>query len=304
MKTTLFFILFLPWMAWSQHSNAIAYNVLENPETDDYEIYIMDPDGKHPRNLTNHPAVDWVYHAQGNRIYFLSDRDACARCLYLYEMDVTTGDLQKLTDFQLADSWFSSRNQGGEFVVRPAKNTFSGVYIINRKGEVLQRVPIDLPYVNDPAFSPDGSAIVFRGANKASPRELGFSDALYVMDLPSGKPQKITTFPETASDAQWKGYLAAAPRWRKDGMITFASKTRGTYDIYEISKDGSGLRRVTETENNEVFHDWSVEGDLVFEASMNNHDGYELYLKKRGGEILQLTHDDLEQYAPVFVKMD
>lgn len=302
MRISLFFSLIFALSCAAQDTYRIAYNVLEDAKSGDYEVYLMDMDGSNPRNLTNHPGVDWVYHAFENRIYFLSDRDSCKRCFYLYELQVDSGELRKMTDFQLTDSWFSVRKQGSEFVVKPAGKDFLGFYIIGLKGEIIDRIPIDLAYINDPAFSPDGEQIVFRGATKASPRELGFTDELYIMEIESGKLRKLTEHPEADEKAQWAGYLSAAPRWPKEGIISFGSKRNGNYDIYEINPDGTGLGPLTEKENNQVFHSWNDQGFLVFEASMNNRDGYELYLRDPQGNTHQLTQDQIEQYAPVFVK--
>ncbi|NER14324.1 hypothetical protein GWK08_12800 [Leptobacterium flavescens] len=298
----LFFALLLLCGCGQQENYRIAYNVLEDEEAGDYEIYIMDTDGKNQKNISNNKAVDWVYYAYEDKIYFLSDRNECQRCLYLYEMDADGGNVKRITDFKLADSWFSSRKRGTEFIVRPKEAEDASFYIIDLKGNILERIRIELPYVNSPAFSPDGKSIVFRGANKSSALEPGFSDELYVMKLSDNRPRQITFYPEKDSLTAWSGYQAGAPRWRADGKITFASRRNGNYDIYEIDEEGNGMTAVSPTENNQVFHDWLPDGTLIFEASMNNRDGYELFMQQANGTLIQLSRDSIEQYAPVFVK--
>ncbi len=41
------------------------------------EIYVMEPDGSDPTNLSNHPADDWgpVWSPEGSRIAFVSNRE-------------------------------------------------------------------------------------------------------------------------------------------------------------------------------------------------------------------------------------
>lgn len=285
-----------------QAQQKIAYNVLEDAATQDYEVYVMDTDGKNAKNITNSKSVDWVYDSFNEKIYFLSDRGECFRCLYLYEMDSEGSNVRKVTDFELGDSWLSSRKKGSEFIVKPAEAKDAKFYIINLQGEILDKVNVDLAYANDPTFSPDGKRIVFRGSDKTSPRELGFTDALYVMDLESKEVNKITSHPDEGAGKQWTGYLAAAPRWRADGKISFASKRNDNYDIYLINQDGTEMESVTPVENNQVYHHWNEKGELIFEASMNNHSGYELYKRTTDGKVIQLTNDEVEQYAPVFVK--
>ncbi|WP_299110681.1 hypothetical protein [uncultured Winogradskyella sp.] len=293
-------ILFTALSCYTQQK--IAYNVLQDAATQDYEIYIMDIDGNNAKNITNSKSVDWVYDSFGEKIYFLSDRNECFRCLYLYEMDIEGHNVRKITNFKLADSWLSSRKNGTEFIVKPAEAEDASFYIINLNGEVIEKVNVDLAYTNDPAFSPEGTQIVFRGSDNVSPRELGFTDALFVMDLKTKKMKKITSHADEGAGKQWTGYLAAAPRWRADGKISFASKQNNNYNIYLINQDGTGLESITPSENNQVFHHWDSNGELIFEASMNNHNGYELYKRTKDGKIIQLTDDTIEQYAPVFVK--
>ena len=57
----------------------IVYNVLHDETA-------MELDGSGKRNLTRHPAVDWAYAAQGDRIFLVSDRDDEKRKYHLYEM--------------------------------------------------------------------------------------------------------------------------------------------------------------------------------------------------------------------------
>lgn len=65
----------------------IVYNVFENREKDNYEIYSINMDGSKKRNLTNTPGVEWVYYAYEDKVYFVSDIDTCHHCYFLYEMD-------------------------------------------------------------------------------------------------------------------------------------------------------------------------------------------------------------------------
>ncbi|MHA7056467.1 TolB family protein [Aquimarina sp. M1] len=301
MKKILYVILTITFSLGCCAQQKIAYNVLEDAATQNYEIYVMDIDGTNSTNITNSKSVDWVYDSFEDNIYFLSDRNECFRCFYLYEMDSNGKNLKKITDFKLGDSWLSSRKEGKEFIVKPAETKDSSFYIIDSEGTIIEKIKIDLTYFNDPTFSPDGDKIVFRGSDKKSPRELGFTDALYVMDLSSKEMTKITSHPDENAGKQWTGYLAAAPRWRADGKISFASKRENNYDIYTINPDGTEMTSVTPLENNQVYHHWSADGELIFEASMNNHNGYELFKITKYGKTVQLTKDTIEQYAPVFV---
>jgi TolB protein len=90
------FLIILLFITCSQNKNyepeklsdlKIAYNVLEDAETDNYEIYVMNIDGSDEKNISNWEGVDWVYYAYADKLYFVSDRDTTHRMYFLYEMN-------------------------------------------------------------------------------------------------------------------------------------------------------------------------------------------------------------------------
>jgi len=89
----------------------IAYNVFHDEEADDYEVFIMELDGSRKRNLTEHPAVDWVYTAHGDRMFMVSDRDDEKRKYHLYEMGPDGGEPRRMTEFRVRDSWLGTRGR-------------------------------------------------------------------------------------------------------------------------------------------------------------------------------------------------
>ena len=118
----------------------IAYNVLADPEADDYEIFTMNPDGSGKKNISNRQGLEWTYYAYRDKILFISDRDTCRRCCYiLYEMGIDGENVRKVSDICLADSWMSSRKNGAELIVTPHRSVDSAFYIINLQGKVLDK---------------------------------------------------------------------------------------------------------------------------------------------------------------------
>ena len=101
----------------------IAYNVAMNEEQSDYDIWTVDPETNERVNLTNNEDVAWTYLAIDDKILFVSDRDTCQRCYFLYEMDSDGSHIKKITRFPLRDSWMGARNDGREIVVNPHPKT-------------------------------------------------------------------------------------------------------------------------------------------------------------------------------------
>lgn len=94
MKNTLFVILAIGFLgscsqdkrSKEEKQYAIAYNIHEHDtiHKNNYEVITMNMDGTNKNNITNNPDVAWTYYAYENRLFFISDRDTCSRCFFVY----------------------------------------------------------------------------------------------------------------------------------------------------------------------------------------------------------------------------
>ncbi len=125
LKLLSFLVAILASSSFAQYR--IAFNVAQDSKADDYEVYSMNLDGSDKRNITNHKDVAWTYYAYKDRLFFISDRDACKRCYFLYEMKADGSNVRKISDLRLEDSWMGSRNDGAEMVVSGALATMFGI---------------------------------------------------------------------------------------------------------------------------------------------------------------------------------
>ncbi|NNC84221.1 MAG: hypothetical protein HKN79_11650 [Flavobacteriales bacterium] len=297
----------------------IAYNVLvpDSANESNYEVFLTDMEGSYHRNLTNHPDVAWTYEAYDDRILFNSDRDTCYRCYFLYEMDVQGKILQKVSDIQLQDSWMGVRKEGQELLVNPKHD--SVFYLIDREGNLLERLDPGMKYINDPAFSPDGLQIVFRGSLRSKKEkrdrymnvphserlEKEFIDELYIMSSDGSDVRQLTHYPIGDTTALWYNYHAGPPRWHpKEGYISYQSKQDGKSSLFGVQPDGSSMGRLTDLEGQEGWHDWSPDGRyLVIEVWDLDYERSDIILydmQRKDHKVLTGDAYDLQQ-APVFV---
>lgn len=285
---------------------AIAYNVLTDSEKDNYEVFTMNMDGSDKRNVTRLSGVEWSYFSFHDQLYFLSDKDTCQRCAYyLYETNYKGEHPRKISDVPLADSWMSSRKNGNEIIIKPHKSIDSVFYIIDLNGKVLKKVNTGLPYAFDPAFSPDGKTIAFRGANKKSKREEDFDDEIYIINDDGTGLKKLTEYPQSDTTAQWYSYKAGPPQWHPtDHFISYASFQNGKYSLYGVTPDGKKNWKLTDNPYNEVYHSWSPDGNwLVTDLSDTLETKFQIGLmnwKSREMKILTDTSYSFQQ-APNFV---
>lgn len=97
------------------------------------------------------------------------------------------------------------------------------------------------------------------------------------------------------------GVENAYPRWSNDGSrILFQSNRTGTWQVYIMNRDGSGLTRVTDDRFNNNFVDWSPDNQLV--AFVSDRDGNEeIYLcKPDGSGLRRLTNNPERDIHPYF----
>ena len=276
----------------------IAYNVFFDEQADDYEIFVMNADGSGQKNITNNKAVDWVYYAYKDKIYFVSDRDAEKRKYHLFEMDANGKNIRRVSQFLLNDSWLSSRTNGSEFVVTSSKDGQGHeLYLIDRNGAELKRLTQNSEYENDPSFSPDGQKVVFRS------RKSGI-DELWVMNADGSDWRQLTHFPMAKDTGKRHGYHAGPPIWEPNSnRISFCSKQDGGYRIYSVDPEGKNLQAITPEGFEGIWHNWSPDGRWLLADGKTEDGKYDIFLMLAdGSDLRRLTKGPKYEQAPVFVQ--
>jgi TolB protein len=294
---------------FAQHR--IAYNVAQDSKSDDYEVYSMNLDGSDKRNITNHKDVAWTYYAYKDRLFFISDRDACKRCYFLYEMKADGTNVRKISDLRLEDSWMGSRNDGAEMIVsaRVGDDVRMQLFVIDTAiGKFRQLTDENGAAFRDPSFSPDGKQIIY--AHKKDRKSREETEELWIMNVDGSDRRKLTTYPADDKTAEWHDYHAGPPRWvAAHGFITYQSVQKGKSSLFAITPDGKKNWKLTDSKLSEGWHDWSPDGkwlavEITSETEPKN---YEIWLMNyETKEIKKLTDpkDFRVQQAPVFVEFD
>lgn len=286
----------------------IAFNVLQDQKADDYEVYTMSLTGSDLKNITNHKDVAWTYCSVPGKLLFVSDRGACRRCYFLYESDLDGGNVRKVTNLQLEDSWMGSRYNGTELVVsgRIDSRVRYQLFIVDRSTGAFRKLT-DEPEAafRDPTFSPDGKKIAYVYKKKRTDRSE--IEEMYVMNADGSNRRKLTTYPPADPLAKDPGYKVGPPHWNaRHGFITYQSNQAGGQSIYAVTPDGRKQWKLTDTKLDEGWHDWSPDGEwLAFDSRDPASGRYEIMLLNyRTKELKRLTGASEFKYhqGPVFLR--
>lgn len=308
--------------SFAQQGYKIVYNVLEDREKDNYEVYSMNMDGSGKRNLTNTPGVEWVYYAYKDKVYYISDIDTCHRCYFLYEMDAEGNNKRRVTDLQLEDSWMGSRNNGKEMVVtgRTGKLRQQLFLVDIQTGKFIQITNDTVSYKSDPIFLPGGDAIVLRyrpdrKLRQTVPAELwylNFSRLPGNVIPPDNFKYQVTHFPGSDTATQWFEYHAGPPQYNnKYGFISYLSRQNNQTQIHLVSPDpkkgfqAAKTWQLTSGDLSSGWHSWSSDGEwLAMDKSTHDGKNFDIYLVNyKSGKEIRLTESDKTEQAPVIVEV-
>lgn len=218
-----------------------------DPETGDYEIYAMNPDGSGQINLTNDPAADRdpSWSPDGQRIAFVSNRTGGGD---IYVVNRDGSGLARLTMTDGSEYRPNWSPDGSRIVFTRDDGDGERIVVMNADGTGESYLTQDGELEIRPRWSPDGHRLAYVG---------GAWD-VFVMDADGSNRTRVTN-DDGGLDivVEWSptGEWLAFQRWEVD---------EENYEIYIVRPDGSALSNLSaDAGSHDSQVDWSPDGTRV-----------------------------------------
>jgi Tol biopolymer transport system component/predicted Ser/Thr protein kinase len=240
---------------WSPTGHRIAYWAV--PEGGQRDIFTIAAEGGEPIPVTDDPHVEWnpVWSPDGSHLYFLSDRGGSMN-LWRVSIDEPSGEVQ------------------GEPEPVTTPSSYAAHLSISGVGDRLVYASlIQTSNIQKLAFDPDGESIlgppaaITRGS-KTYGGPLPSPDDQFLTFSSWGKQESIcvirsdgTGLRQLTNDEHKNRF----PTWAPDGSrITFYSDRSGTYEVWAVRPDGSGLEQITDAPDRDLLYNiWAPDGSRL-----------------------------------------
>lgn len=147
----------------------------------------------------------------------------------------------------------------------------SRIYVVDATGSGLHEIGAGTLSRSDPAWSPDGRLIAFRGNTRGvSPDALPVDNAIGVYVIaPDGTDERLVShLPRAGGAPNYSGFggptTGAPPSWSPDGhWLTYAYGPTDQHDIAIGAVDGSEERQVVTTADDDLLPVFSPDGTRI-----------------------------------------
>ena len=245
---------------YASFSSAGDQIVFESDRDGDWNIYLMDSDGKNQRSLTTHTSEDRrpSWHPSDKKIVFESNREGK---FALYEYTIKTKRTKRIPILGLSgEPMFARYSPNGRFLAFSDRKSDqeSNIAICKHNGRGLKHLTNHSFRTFYPNWSPDGDTLVFFSRHETNNKD----DEIYKIGVDGFGMKRLTKWPKHNF----------CPVWSSDGTkIAYVTSIEGTRpEIYVMAANGSHQTRITFNEDGDTLPNWSPNGSSILISGYRN----------------------------------
>ncbi len=216
----------------------------------------------------NSGRFDWdpLWSAGGETLLWASLRDFNLEIYTMLGNDFDTMNRLTQDGFNGPRDWFMAWSPDGEKIVFSSdRNGDEDIYVMNADGSDVVQLTDSEGDDTRPAFSEDGTQILF-----VSERNIPLEDGmdLYIMNADGSDQRPL-------GDEIFTGWLV----YSADGSeVLYISNEEGDFNIYRRDADGENVRRLTESDSDDLFPVWrptvlADEAEAIDDTTEDDSDG-------------------------------
>jgi TolB protein len=246
------------YASYAPSGNKILF---ESNRDGNWEIYIMDSNGKNQQRLTFDSGDDRrpSWHPGGVKILFESNRSGKNE---LYQLELESKKIIRLTAFEKAEPTFGSYAPDGETIATSLKESdqVSNIILLNKQGSIIRRLTKENKRSYYPKWSHHGKEIVYFSRKETDNQD----DEIYRLNIETGEEHRLTHWPKHNF----------CPSWSKDDtkIVYVTSMETVRPEIYLMDVNGKNPLRLTNNEDGDTLPFWSpIENKILITGYRNGN---------------------------------
>lgn len=234
--------------------------VFESNRKGNWDIFVMDSDGKNQKRLTTNKNDDRrpSWHPSGEKMVFESNRSGKYE---LYELYRNTGKVKKIALGDLdGEPIFARYAPSGKKIAFSNKKSDqeSNIAIVHKKGAKI-RFLTDYNFRSFyPNWSPDGKMLLFFSRHETNNED----DEIYKMNSDGSGKERLTN---------WARHNFC-PAWSNDGkkIAYVTSMEENRPEIYVMDANGENQLRITYNKDGDTLPSWSLDNTRLLITGYRN----------------------------------